>query len=211
MSPTAPLRVALVEDDPGIRAGLRAVLDEAEGFVCGGAFGSVEEMLAQFDGEADVVLMDIHLPMLSGIEGVPLLKGRHPALPIVMLTVYDDAERVFAALQAGATGYLLKRTPPDQLLDAIADVHRGGAPMSASIARKVVDSFHAPAPEAPEEANLSPREREVLHYLAQGYRYREIAEALFISPETVRSHLRSIYDKLHVRSRTEAVVKYLRR
>jgi DNA-binding NarL/FixJ family response regulator len=205
----APLRVALVEDDPGIRAGLRAVLDAADGFVCVAAFGSVEEMLAQFDGEADVMLMDINLPMLSGIEGVPLLKGRHPALPIVMLTVYDDAERIFAALKAGATGYLLKRTPPDQLLAALADVHRGGAPMSASIARKVVDSFHAPTPEAPSGLALSPREQEVLHYLAQGYRYKEIAEALFISPETVRSHLRSIYDKLHVRSRTEAVVKYL--
>ena len=211
MSPTTPLRIALVEDDPGIRAGLCAVLDAADGFVCAGVFGSVEEMLARFDGAADVMLMDIHLPLLSGVEGVPLLKDRHPALPVVMLTVYDDAERVFAALKAGATGYLLKRTPPDQLLDALADVHRGGAPMSASIARKVVDSFHGAAPEAPAEADLSPREREVLHYLAQGYRYKEIAEALFISPETVRSHLRSIYDKLHVRSRTEAVVKYLGR
>ncbi|MEP0546596.1 MAG: response regulator transcription factor [Rhodothermales bacterium] len=207
----APLRVTLVEDDPGIRAGLCAVLDAAEGFVCTGVFGSVEEMLARFDGAADVMLMDIHLPLLSGVDGVPLLKERHPTLPVVMLTVYDDAERVFAALKAGATGYLLKRTPPDQLLDALADVHRGGAPMSASIARKVVDSFHAPAPEAPVEADLSPREREVLHYLAQGYRYKEIAEALFISPETVRSHLRKVYDKLHVRSRTEAVVKYLGR
>lgn len=207
----APLRVALVEDDPGIRAGLCAVLDAADGFVCTGAFGSVEEMLARFDGAADVMLMDINLPMLSGVEGVPLLKARHPALPVVMLTVYDDAERVFAALKAGATGYLLKRTPPDDLLAALADVHRGGAPMSASVARKVVDSFHAPVPEAPPESGLSPREQEVLHYLAQGFRYKEIAEALFISPETVRSHLRSIYDKLHVRSRTEAVVKYLGR
>ncbi len=205
----APLRVAIVEDDAGVRAGLCAVLDAADGFVCVGAFGSVEDMLARFDGAADVMLMDVNLPMLSGVEGVPLLKGRHPDLPIVMLTVYDDAERVFAALKAGATGYLLKRTPPDQLLDALADVHRGGAPMSASVARKVVDSFHVSTPEAPAELALSPREREVLHYLAQGYRYKEIAEALFISPETVRSHLRSIYDKLHVRSRTEAVVKYL--
>lgn len=210
MVPT-PLRIALVEDDPGIRAGLCAVLDAADGFVCTGVFGSVEEMLARFDGAADVMLMDIHLPLLSGVDGVPLLKERHPALPVVMLTVYDDAERVFAALKAGATGYLLKRTPPDQLLDALADVHRGGAPMSASIARKVVDSFHGAAPEVPAEADLSPREREVLHYLAQGFRYKEIAEALFISPETVRSHLRKIYDKLHVRSRTEAVVKYLGR
>lgn len=207
----APLRVALVEDDPGIRAGLCAVLDAADGFVCTGVFGSVEEMLARFDGAADVMLMDIHLPLLSGVEGVPLLKGRYPSLPVVMLTVYDDAERIFAALKAGATGYLLKRTPPDALLDALLDVHRGGAPMSASIARKVVASFHAPAPEAPAELTLSPREQEVLHYLAQGFRYKEIAEALFISPETVRSHLRSIYDKLHVRSRTEAVVKYLGR
>lgn len=204
------IRVALVEDDPGTRAGLAALLDAAEGFACAGAFESVEAALARFDGGADVVLMDINLPMASGIEGARLLRDRHPALPIVMLTVYDDPERIFAALQAGATGYLLKRTPSDQLLAALADVHRGGAPMSSAIARKVVQSFHAPAPATRADADLSPREREVLHYLAQGYRYREIAEALFISHETVRTHIRSIYDKLHVRSRTEAVVKFMR-
>lgn len=204
-----PLRVALVEDDPGIRAGIRALLEDAEGFVCAGTFGSIEEMLARFDGEADVMLMDINLPMLSGIEGVPLLKSHHPDLPIVMLTVYDDTERIFAALKAGATGYLLKRTPPHLLFDALDEVHRGGAPMSASIARKVVDSFHVHLPDVPAEANLTPRERDVLHYLAQGYRYREIAEALYIGSETVRSHIRSIYNKLHVRTRTEAVLKYL--
>lgn len=206
---STPLRVALVEDDPGIRAGMRAMLEDTDGFACAGTFGSVEEMLARFDGEADVMLMDINLPMLSGIEGVPLLKSHYPKLPIVMLTVYDDAERIFAALKSGATGYLLKRTPPEQLFGALEEVHRGGAPMSASIARKVVDSFHTPLPDGPAEANLSPREREVLHYLAQGYRYKEIAEALYIGSETVRSHIRNIYDKLHVRTSTEAVAKYL--
>ena len=111
MSPATPLRIALVEDDPGIRAGLCAVLDAAEGFVCAGVFGSVEEMLARFDGAADVMLMDIHLPLLSGVEGVPLLKGRHPDLPVVMLTVYDDAERIFAALKAGAIRHMMRDLP----------------------------------------------------------------------------------------------------
>ncbi len=209
MSPSDPIRVAVVEDDPGTRDGLRSLLDAAEGYVCVSVYESVERALAQFDGAADAMLMDVHLPGLSGVEGVALLHERHPALPIVMLTVYDDADRVFDALKAGASGYLLKRTPPADLLDAIADVSRGGAPMSGSIARKVVQSFHAPPTTAGVEAALSPRESEVLHLLARGYRYREIAEALFISPETVRSHLRRIYEKLHVRSRTEAVVRFM--
>lgn len=205
----APTRVAVVEDDRGTREGLRALLDAAEGTVCAGAYGSAEEAVAQFDGAADAMLMDVHLPGLSGVEAVALLRARHPALPIVMWTVYDDADRVFDALKAGASGYLLKRTPPAELLEALEDVRRGGAPMSGPIARKVVQSFHAPPASAGVEAALSPREAEVLALLARGYRYREIADALCISPETVRSHLRRIYEKLHVRSRTEAVVRFL--
>lgn len=201
------LRVAVVEDDAGIRKSLCDLLDGAPGFTCVAAFSSVEDAAAHFDGGADVVLMDIGLPGLSGIEGVGLLRARHPAVPIVMLTVFDDPERVFEALKAGAVGYLLKRTPPAELLAALEDVRAGGAPMSGSVARNVVESFRLPAsPEA--GAALSAREREVLALLAQGYRYREVAEALFVSPETVRTHIRRIYEKLHVRSRAEAVLRW---
>lgn len=203
------MRVAIVEDDPGVRAGLETLFGSTDGYELAGSFASAEDLLGTFDGAADVVLMDINLPGLSGIEAVARLRSHHPELPIVMLTVYDDAERIFEALKAGATGYLLKRTPANELLEAVADVCRGGAPMSGAIARKVVQSFHLDRGSV--TADLSPREREVLDLLAKGYRYREIGEALFISVETVRSHLRSIYDKLHVRSGTEAVVKYLGR
>lgn len=211
MSPSssASIRVAVVEDDPGIRDGLAALLAGADGFACVGVHESVEAALAGFDGAADVVLMDIQLPGMSGTEGVRHLRARHPTVAVVMLTVFEDAERVFEALKAGATGYLLKRTPPAELLAALADVHAGGAPMSGAVARKVVESFRQ-SPAVP-DAGLSAREGEVLDLLARGYRYREIAGELFISPETVRSHVRRIYEKLHVRSRTEAVLKYVGR
>ncbi len=203
------IRVVFVEDDAGTRQGLEALLASSAGFDVAGSYPSVEAALHGFAGEADVLLMDIHLPGLSGIEGVRLLHARFPLLPIVMLTVYDDVEQIFNALKAGASGYLLKRAPSADLLGSIADVVRGGAPMSSSIARKVVQSFHA-TPEQPDPAAaLTPRERDVLNLLAGGYRYREIADALFISLDTVRAHVRSIYDKLHVRSRTEAVLRFL--
>ena len=159
----------------------------------------------------DVVLMDINLPDLSGIECVRRLKAEYPDLQIMMLTMYEDSEQVFQALAAGASGYLVKRTPPGQLIEALKEVHQGGSPMSMQIARMVVDSFHHMGPARDETANLTPREEEILSHLAKGLRYKEIADTLFISVETVRSHLRRIYEKLHVRSRTEAVVKYLRK
>ena len=152
--------------------------------------------------------MDIRLPRLSGIECARRLKDVLPATQIVMLTVFEDDERVFDSLVAGASGYLIKRTPPAQILEAIVDVHRGGSPMSGAIARKVVQYVWAARPAKPGLA-VSPREQEILDHLARGYRYKEIAEALSISIDTVRSHIRRIYEKLHVSSRTEAVVKFL--
>lgn len=205
------VRVALVEDDSSIRNALEIVLNGAPGFECVGAFASAEDALARLAGVSpQVVLMDIQLPRMSGVDCVRALKERHPEIQILMLTVFEDDELVFESLAAGATGYLLKRTPPGEILEAIAEVNRGGSPMSSYIARKVVQSFR-PSRQAGEKLPLSERERQILQQLAKGYRYKEIADALDISLDTVRTHLRRIYEKLHVHSRTEAVVKFLGR
>jgi DNA-binding NarL/FixJ family response regulator len=207
------IRVALVEDDSRIRASLISLFELAEGYRCVNAFASAEEALAGAVANiADVVLMDINLPGRSGIECVAELKRRNPALLVIMLTVYEDADKIFAALRAGASGYLLKRTPPAELLEAIRDVTNGGSPMSSLIARKVVASFQdagSARPAAVPLPSLTPREREILDALAKGLLYKEIAERLGIGATTVRTHLRSIYDKLQVQTRTEAVVRYL--
>lgn len=214
---TEIIRVALVEDDSRIRASLISLFELAEGYRCVNAFCSAEEAIAgDVANIADVVLMDINLPGRSGIECVRELKQRKPGLLVIMLTVYEDADKIFAALRAGASGYLLKRTPPAELLEAIRDVLNGGSPMSSLIARKVVASFQeagAARPAGQPTVNslpaLTPREKEILDALAKGLLYKEIAERLGIGATTVRTHLRSIYDKLQVQTRTEAVVKYL--
>ena len=205
-----PINVAIVEDDTGVRESLTILINGTSGFRCSGAYSSAEVALKQVCGNwPNVVLMDINLPKMSGIECVAKLKTLKTDLQILMLTVYEDTNQIFESLMAGASGYLLKETPPAQILEAILDVHRGGSPMSSHIARKVVQYFQKRG-QIPEVAdNLSNRENEVLTYLAKGYRYKEIADILSISVLTVRSHLRRIYEKLHVRSRTEAVVKYL--
>lgn len=205
-----PTKVAIVEDDPRIRESLRELLNDSTGLRCVSAHGSAEDALRDLPGQApDVVLMDINLPGMSGIEAVFRLREKVRDIPVLMLTVYEDADRVFEALKHGARGYLLKRTAPAKLIDAIHEARAGGAPMSPQIARKVVQHFHllGPSPQAPD--NLTPREQEILALLAQGRLYKEIADALGIGTETVRSHLSAIYRKLHVRSRTEAVVKHL--
>ena len=202
------IRVALVEDNGGLRASLLAVLEAAEDVECAGAWATAEEALEALPASgAEVVLMDINLPGISGVEAVRRLKPAMPELNVIMLTVYDDSERIFGALQAGATGYLLKRTPADELLEAIREVRGGGAPMSSHIARQVVASFRRPAPaELAAEAGLSGREEEVLRRVARGLVNKEIADELGIATETVRQHLKNIYGKLHVRSRTEAAM-----
>ena len=180
------------------------------GFQCAGQHGTAEEALKEIPfAKPDVVLMDIHLPGMSGIQCVRELKAIRPPLQIMMLTSYENADLLFESLKAGASGYLLKRTPPAKLLEAIEDLHRGGSPMSSQIARKVVQSFQQQARNADATASLTEREQEILAQLAKGFRSKEIAGALSISYETVRTHLRAIYDKLHVNSRTEAVLKYL--
>ncbi len=208
--PDNAIRIVLVEDDKTVREGLRMLLNGSPGFRCAAAYPNGEEALRNIEGiNPDVALMDIHLPGISGIECVVRLKERMPSLPIIMLTVFEDNEAIFNSLAAGATGYLLKRTPPAKLLEAIGEVYQGGSPMSGQIARKVVETFQkAPSAAAP-AANLSKREEEILSCLARGYMYKEIAGQLNISVETVRTHLRNIYEKLHVRTRTEAVLRYL--
>lgn len=203
--------VAIVEDDAGIRDNLVALLNGSPGYRCVAACVSAEVALAEIPHwKPDVVLMDINLPRMSGIECVARLKARMPELLVLMLTVYEDGDSIFRALKAGASGYLIKRVATDKLLEAIADVCTGGSPMSCQIARKVVQFFHQAGPSVEASENLSPRETEILELLVAGCFFKEIADRLGISGETVRTHVNNIYRKLHVRSRTEAVVKYLR-
>ncbi len=202
--------VAIVEDDKGIRRSLEWLLESSTEFSCVGACGSAEEALRVLPKAAPaVVLMDINLPNRSGIECTSRLKELLPSVQVVMITVYDDSEKVFNALRAGASGYILKRATPERILQAIREVHAGGVPMSGEIARKVLGAFREPAPAPVEEQNLSRREQEILELLAQGCSNKEIADKLSISVETVTWHLRHIYTKLHVRSRTQAALKFL--
>ncbi len=211
------IQVALVEDDAGVRANLATLLNASPGFACQAAYPDAESALRGIAADPpDVVLMDINLPNMRGTDCVRRLRGLAPGLPVLMLTVYDDSEQIFQSLMAGATGYLLKRTPAEKLLEAIREISEGGAPMSRQIARRVVQFFQQlqhlpPAKRGADVSALTDREQEVLASLAQGLAYKEIADRLKISFETVRTHVRSIYEKLHVHSRTEAVLKYLGR
>ena len=209
MSAQLPLiRVALVEDDSQVRSGLQLLIDSSSTCSCVGAFGSAEEALSRLPQlEVDVILMDINLPGMNGIDCIRELKQRQSRVQIMMLTVFEDHDRIFQSLSAGATGYLLKQTPPDKLLAAIAELRQGGAPMSMQIARRVVEVFQQPSPQEKAAAVLSAREKEIIGFLAKGYLYKEIASQLRISVETVRTHIHNIYEKLHVRTRTEAVMK----
>ena len=204
------ISVAIVEDNAGIRKNLEWLLSESPGFRCVCACGSAEEALKLIPRNLpDVVLMDIHLPNLSGIECTSRLKHLLPKLLVIMITVYADTDNIFKALRAGASGYLLKRSSPEKILEAITDVSQGGAPMTSEIARKVVEVFNASPSAANTESDLTRREQEILELLSQGFMNREIAKKLSISFDTVRWHLKQIYEKIHVRSRTEAVAKYL--
>jgi DNA-binding NarL/FixJ family response regulator len=206
------ITVSIVEDNDQLRATLGKVIDRAEGFECAGQHPSAEAALEGLPEEKpQVVLMDINLPGMNGVECVRRLKQILPETQVIMLTVYEDTENIFNALAAGASGYLLKRTPSSEILTAIRQVRQGGSPMTAHIARKVVQSFQKPAGTSEPTEDLSPREREVLDCLSQGFLYKEIAEKLGISYETVHTYIRRIYEKLQVRTRTEAVAKFLRR
>lgn len=208
-APSASITVMVVEDDPSVRHILTTWLEEAEGFVCTGVFPDVESALPQIArAKPDVVLVDINLPGLSGIDCVRELKPRTPNTQFVMQTVYEDSNHIFDALSAGATGYLIKTTSREALIVALREVHAGGSPMSGNIARKVVQSLHQSRSTLKPAAELSKRENEVLALLAQGYLYKEIADALGIGLETVNTYIRRIYEKLHVHSRAQAVARF---
>jgi DNA-binding NarL/FixJ family response regulator len=207
-----PITVSIVEDNEQLRGTLARVIGRAEGFKCLSQYGDAESALEGLPKDRpEVVLMDINLPGMNGVECVRKLKPLLPQTMVVMLTVYEDTENIFNALAAGAAGYLLKRTKSAELLEAIREVNRGGSPMTTHIARKVTQSFQRAGPSQQATENLSEREQEVLDCLSQGLIYKEIADKLGISYETVHTYIRRIYEKLQVRTRTEAVAKFLKR
>jgi DNA-binding NarL/FixJ family response regulator len=206
------VRVALVEDHQTTREGIVTLLNNSAGFVCVAACASAEDALKVIPLHTpDVILMDIELPKKSGIDCIRDLKAGMPQLQVMVLTIFEDHERIFESLAAGATGYLLKTTTPAKLLQAIQELHAGGAPMSGQVARQVVAAFGPPAAESLPGARLSPIERRVLQLLARGLLYKEVAGQLAISTSTVRTHIWHIYKKLQVNNRTEAVLKGLPR
>ena len=211
MAGTAALKVGIIEDQSKIREGLRSLIDGTDGYRCVCSFGSMEEALAKIDRELpDVLLLDIGLPGMSGIEGIRRIKDLHPGLSVLMLTVYDDDQRIFDALCAGASGYLLKKTPPARLLESLQEVMGGGAPMSPDVARRVVALFREIRPPADSGHQLTPHEIRILKLLVEGYNYKTAADQLDVSINTIRFHMRSIYEKLQVHSKSEAVSKALR-
>ncbi len=204
------IQVAIVEDQRRVREGLCALIDGSPGFRCVGAWGSMEQALAaRPDPPPHVILTDIGLPGMSGIEGIPALRGRHPAATLVVLTVYEDNERVFQALCAGANGYLLKNTPPARLLDCLRDAVTGGAPMSPEIARQVVELFRRFRPPKRANYDLTPHELRLLKLLVEGHSYKSAAVELQVSVNTIAFHIQSIYGKLQVHSKSEAVARAL--
>jgi DNA-binding NarL/FixJ family response regulator len=210
-SKTEKIRVAIIEDERELREGLRSMINLTAKFSCTKGFGSMETALAQInDKEIDLVLTDIGLPRMNGIEGTQILHEKYPDLPILVLTVHEENEKIFQALCAGANGYLLKNTPPAQIIEALNEVLNGGAPMSPDVARRVVTLFRKFAPPEIADYKLTEQEKQILKMLVDGHHYKTAAHALGISIHTVSFHLRNIYAKLHVHSKTEAVAKALR-
>src|SRR6516162_1797521 len=205
------ISVAIVDDERKLCESIATFVNGSSGFKCVSSYHSAEAALEHLPADRpDVVLMDINMTGMNGVECVRRLKGLVPELKIMMLTVYEDSDQIFQALSAGASGYMLKRSTPARLLEAIKELHEGGSPMSSSIARKVVASFQKSGQIREEKINLSPREQTVLESMAKGLTYKQTADHLEISIDTVRTHVRRIYEKLHVKSNTEAVAKYLR-
>jgi DNA-binding NarL/FixJ family response regulator len=204
------ITVSIVDDEPHLRHSIATFINDAPGFKCVSAYANAKVALPRLPlDRPDVVLMDINMAGMTGIECVAHLKAGHPLMQFLMLTVYEDSEKIFKALSAGASGYVLKRMAPASLIEAIRDVHEGGSPMTSSIARQVVASFQKTAPPDSRSGPLSAREEMVLERLIKGSPYKQIAADLDITVPTVRSYLRRIYEKLHVQSRTEAVAKYM--
>jgi DNA-binding NarL/FixJ family response regulator len=210
-SPDAPVRVVVIEDLREVREGLRALINGTSGFQCASSFRTMEDALKGIEGtKPDVILTDIGLPGMDGIEGTRILRERFPEIPILALTVYDDDDNVFNAICAGASGYLLKNTAPARLLESLRDVASGGAPMSPEVARRVVDLFREFRPPERASYRLTPQETELLKLIVEGHHYKTAAAEMGISTNTVSFHLKHIYDKLQVHSKSEAVAKALR-
>jgi DNA-binding NarL/FixJ family response regulator len=209
--PRMNMIVGIVEDDAVLRKSLARLVGEAHGAQNVIACASGEEALQKFPAaKPRVVLMDLNLPKMPGTECIRKLKELLPTTQVIVLTVYEDSEHIFRALKAGASGYMLKRSEPDEVLEAIENASEGGAPMSSQVAQRVVHSFHSPEPAGLDTTALTDREKEILTFLSKGFSNKEIADKTNISLPTVRTHLCHIYEKLHVRSRTEAIVKYLK-
>lgn len=210
-SSSSPIKAAVIEDHREYREYLSALLNGTDGFRCTESFRSMEEALRRLSFNLpDIVLADIGLPGMSGIEGIQILKRQHPQLLLLALTVYEDDERIFDALCAGASGYLLKKTAPARLLESLREAVQGGAPMSPEIARRVVELFREIRPPDRAEYQLTPHETRILKMLVEGHNYKTAAAELAVTPSTINFHLRNIYEKLQVHSKTEAVVKALR-
>ena len=209
-----PIKVAIIEDQPTIREGLAVLIGGTDGFRCTGSYESMEEALKKIRPHAedapDGVLLDIGLPGMSGIEGISLLRERHPTMPVVMLTVYKDDDRIFKAICAGARGYLLKKTPPARLLGSLREVVGGGAPMSPEIARRVLELFQQLHPPVNVDYCLTPHELRLLKLLVEGHNYKTAAEEVGTTVHAVSFHMKNIYEKLEVHSKSEAVAKALR-
>ncbi len=207
----SPIRVALVEDERRTREGLRALIEGSHGFLCLSAWRSIEEALAADSSNAPhVLLLDLGLPGMSGIDGIPPLRERYPEMAIVILTVYEDNDRVFQALCAGANGYLLKNTPPAKLLDSLRDASKGGSPISPEIARRVIELFRRFRPPEKAQYNLTPHELRLLKLMVEGHSYKTAAAELGVSINTIAFHVQNIYGKLQVHSKSEAVARALR-
>jgi len=203
------ISVSIVEDMADVRQKIKSMIEESEEFICLSTYSNAENALEELPAlKPDIVLMDINLPGMNGIECIKKVKKKCPQIQFMMFTIYENSEQIYEALAAGASGYLLKKTPPEKILKALKELYEGGAPMSAHIARKVVTFFQKESSSANDSSLLSNREKEVLALLSKGFLYKEISDQLFISTGTVRQHIHKIYEKLHVQNRTEAINKF---
>jgi DNA-binding NarL/FixJ family response regulator len=206
------IKVGIIEDNNTLRNSLTHLFNHTENMQCVVSLNNLLHVISEVKKTApDIILMDIGLPNISGIEGVKMIKENFPDIQVMMFTVFEDDEKIFDAIRLGASGYLLKKTPPEEITEAVRELYNGGAPMSASIARKVIKSFHVQPANSVEEYQLTPREKEILHALVDGLSYKKIADKFIVSISTIRTHICNIYHKLHVNSKAEAVAKVLRK
>lgn len=206
------IKVAIVEDNNTLRGSLSNLINNAEGMTCVASLANLTNVVSEFSrSQPEIVLMDIGLPNISGIEGVRTVKSNFSLVQVIMFTVFEDDDKIFEAVRAGAMGYLLKKTPPEEIIDAIRELYGGGAPMSASIARKVIHAFQKPTENSLEEYQLTVREKEILFSIVDGLSYKKMAEKYSVSISTIRTHICNVYNKLHVHSKSQAVSKALRR